>query len=183
VASVEDEFIEFAEAAAPQLRRTAFLLCGDWHSAEDLAQTALAKVFVAWRSIRKREAAHAFATRTLVNTYLADKRKKRPSEVLTDRIPDLPVLQPAPELRLVMLEALDTLPPKSRAVVVLRYWADQSVEEVAATLGCSVGNVKSQSLRALARLREQFADSASGPGSAANPGALLDGQTGGRGNG
>jgi len=68
-----DEFVEFAQAAAPRLRRTAFLLCGDWHTAEDLTQSALAKVFVSWRRIRRRDAAHAYATRTLVNTYLADK--------------------------------------------------------------------------------------------------------------
>ncbi len=73
-----EEFAEFAQAAAPRLRRTAFLLCGDWHAAEDLSQSALTKVFVSWRRIRRREAAFAYATRTLVNTYLADQRLKRP---------------------------------------------------------------------------------------------------------
>jgi hypothetical protein len=66
-----EEFIEFATAASSQLQRTAFLLCGDWHTAEDLVQATLAKVFVSWRRIRRRDAAHAYATRTLVNTYLA----------------------------------------------------------------------------------------------------------------
>lgn len=61
------QFVEFAEAAAPRLRRTAFLLCSDWHDAEDLAQAALANVFVAWRRIRRQDAAPAYATRTLVN--------------------------------------------------------------------------------------------------------------------
>ena len=56
-----EEFVAFAEAAAPQLRRTAFLLCGNWHTAEDLAQTALARVFVSWRKIRRQDAAHAYA--------------------------------------------------------------------------------------------------------------------------
>ncbi len=59
----DDEFVEFAQAAAPRLRRTAFLLCGDWHTAEDLTQSALAKVFVSWRRIRRRDAAHAYAAR------------------------------------------------------------------------------------------------------------------------
>ncbi len=156
--SAEDEFIAFAEAAAGRLRRTAFLLCGDWHTAEDLTQTTLAKVFVAWRRISRRDAAHAYATRTLVNTYLAEGRRKRPTEVLTCRVPERSAEQHSPELRMAVLDALATLPPKARAVVVLRYWADQSIEQVAETLGCSTGNVKSQSSRALAKLRELLDD-------------------------
>jgi DNA-directed RNA polymerase specialized sigma24 family protein len=66
-----DEFVEFAAAAAPRLRRMAFLLCGDWHLSEDLVQTTLAKIFVSWRKIRRQEAEDAYAARTLVNTYLA----------------------------------------------------------------------------------------------------------------
>jgi RNA polymerase sigma-70 factor (sigma-E family) len=153
VRSVEDEFTAFAEATAARLRRTAYLLCGDWHKAEDLTQTTLAKVFVAWRRISRPESAHAYATRTLVNTYLAESRRGRPAEILVAQLPEHPVEPPSPELRLAVLDALATLPPKGRAVVVLRYWADQSVEQVAATLGCSTGNVKSQSARALAKLR------------------------------
>jgi DNA-directed RNA polymerase specialized sigma24 family protein len=64
-----EEFTEFAVAASPRLRRTAFLLCGDWHTAEDLAQTTLAKLFVSWRRISRPGAAHAYTTRTLVNSY------------------------------------------------------------------------------------------------------------------
>jgi DNA-directed RNA polymerase specialized sigma24 family protein len=76
VASAE-EFVEFAEVMFPRLRRTAFLLCGDWHTAEDLAQTALAKMFVAWREIRRQDGVHAYANRTLVNSYLAHPRPLR----------------------------------------------------------------------------------------------------------
>ena len=148
-----EEFAEFAAAASARLRRMAFLLCGDWHAAEDLVQTTLAKVFVSWRRIRRHDAAHAYATRTLVNSYLADKRLKRSAEILTSELPERSTQLPAPEMRIVVLNALATLPPKSRAVVVLRYWADLSVDQVAATLGCSPGNVKSQSARALAKLR------------------------------
>jgi RNA polymerase sigma-70 factor (sigma-E family) len=148
-----EEFTEFAAAVSPRLRRTAFLLCGDWHTAEDLAQTALAKVFVSWRRIARQDAAHAYATRTLVNTYLADKRRKRVGEVLTGKLPERLVEPPSPEARIVALAALATLAPKARAVVVLRYWVDLSVEQVADMLGCSPGNVKSQSARALDKLR------------------------------
>ena len=154
----QEEFVEFAAASAPRLRRTAFLLCGDWHTAEDLAQTALAKVFVAWRRVRRRDTAHAYATRTLVNTYLADKRLRRSGEILTDRIPDYPVPPVPPETRLLVLDALAALPPRARAVVVLRYWEDLSVERAAQVLGCSAGTVKSQSARALDKLREALGD-------------------------
>ena len=160
----EDEFVQFAEAASARLRRTAFLLCGDWHTAEDLTQTTLAKVFASWRRISRRDAVNAYAMRTLLNTYLGESRKKRPGEVLTGRLPEPPVSAPSPELRIAVLEALAMLPPKARAVVVLRYWADQSVEQTAALLGCSPGNVKSQSSRALDKLRLLLDDVATEPG-------------------
>lgn len=165
----EDEFVEFAEATSPRLRRAAFLLCGDWHTAEDLVQTTLAKVYVSWRRIRRQEAAHAYAARTLVNTYLSDRRLKRTGEIPTAILPEHPVESPAPETRIVVLDALATLPPKGRAVVVLRYWADQSVEQVAAALGCSPGNVKSQSARALDKLRAVLGDAMVESGSPGRP--------------
>ncbi len=162
--SAEDAFVEFAELAGPRLRRTAFLLCGDWHTAEDLAQTALAKVFVAWRRIRYQDAAQAYATRTLVNTYIADRRRRRPVELITDRVPDHPVEQFPSDSRIVILDALATLPPRARAVVVLRYWSDQSVDQVAGLLGCSAGNVKSQTARALDKLRAVLEAGGAEPG-------------------
>jgi RNA polymerase sigma-70 factor (sigma-E family) len=132
----------------------AYLLCGNWHTAEDLAQTALAKVFVSWPRIRRRGAADTYATRTLVNTFLADKRLRRSSEILTDQLPERPARGVAPETRIVVLEALATLPPRSRATVILRYWADLNVDQAAAVLGCSPGTVKSTTARALARLKD-----------------------------
>ena len=153
-----EEFTEFAAAASPRLRRTAFLLCGDWHVAEDLTQATLAKVFVAWRRISRRDAAFSYATRTLANTYLAARRRRRVNELLTGRPPDGPADSGTPELRIIVLDALATLPPKARAVVVLRYWEDLSVEQVAVLLGCSPGNVKSQSARSLDKLRVLLGD-------------------------
>jgi RNA polymerase sigma-70 factor (sigma-E family) len=147
-----------------QLRRTAFLLCGDWHTAEDLVQTTLAKVFVCWRKIQRRDAVHAYAARTLVNTYLADRRLKRAGEILTDRLPEWPVEPPAPETRMVVLAALASLPPRGRAVVVLRFWEDLSVEQAAAVLGCSPGNIKSHTARALGELRAVLGEAMTGDG-------------------
>jgi RNA polymerase sigma-70 factor (sigma-E family) len=153
VRSGDEEFVEFADAASLQLRRTAFLLCGNWHTAEDLAQTTLAKMFVSWRTIRRRGAVHAYANRVLVNLYLDGRRVKRSGEILTDRFPDRQVEPSAVETRLVVLAALATLPPRARAVVVLRFWEDLSVEQAADALGCSPGNVKSHTARALEKLR------------------------------
>jgi RNA polymerase sigma-70 factor (sigma-E family) len=153
-----EEFIEFATITSPRLRRTAFLLCGDWHTAEDLAQATLVKMFASWRRINRKDAADAYATRTLVNTYLADRRRKRVGEILTDTLPERPVQAQTPEVRVLVLSALATLPARARAVVVLRYWSDLSVEQVATMLDCSAGNVKSQSARALDKLRILLAD-------------------------
>ena len=148
------EFAEFASAASPRLRRMAFLMCGNWHTAEDLAQTALAKVFASWPRIRRQDAVDAYATRTLVNTFLADRRLRRTGEILTAQLPERPAGGPAPETRIVVLDALATLPPRSRATVILRYWADLNVDQSAAVLGCSPGTVKSTTARALTRLKD-----------------------------
>lgn len=153
-----EEFIEFAAAVGPRLRRTAYLLCGDWHTAQDLTQTTLAKVFVAWHRINSGEGAYAYAHRTLVNCYLAARRKGKGTEFPVGGVPDRPTGPETTELKIVMLEALASLTPKARAVLVLRYWEDRSVDQAAAMLGCSAGNVKSQSSRALERLRLLLGD-------------------------
>jgi len=164
--AVDEEFVEFAAVASGRLRRVAFMLCGDWHAAEDLAQAALAKVYVSWRKIRSREAAQAYAARTLLNIYLADRRTKRATELLISEPPEHAMETPGPELRITVLAALATLPPKARAVVVLRYYEDLSVDQVADLLGCSPGNVKSQTARALDKLRPLLAEAAPGSGPA-----------------
>jgi RNA polymerase sigma factor (sigma-70 family) len=98
-------------------------------------------MFVSWRRISRKDAAYAYANRTLVNTYLADRRGKRARELLAGWLPERPAVLQTPEPRIVMLDALATLPPKARVVVVMRYWADLSVDQVAELLGCSPGNV------------------------------------------
>ena len=164
-----EEFAEFARVMYPRLRRTAFLLCGDWHTAEDLAQTALVKVFVSWRRIRRQDAVHAYTNRTLVNAYLAHRRLKRTGEVVTGWFPEHAAQDPGPETRMLLLDALATLPPRSRAVVVLRYWADLSVEQVADVMGCSPGNVKKLSARALDKLRVLLGEAMAESGSSSTP--------------
>jgi RNA polymerase sigma-70 factor (sigma-E family) len=154
-----EEFTEFAAAELVRLRRTAFLLCGDWHAAEDLTQIALTKTLLSWRRISKQQNAHAYAHRTLVNTYLGQRRPRRSGEIPVDQVPEHAGRPGTAELRVVLMSALASLPPQARAVVVLRYWEDLSIEQVAGILRCSAGNVKSQSARALQKLREQLGES------------------------
>jgi RNA polymerase sigma-70 factor (sigma-E family) len=151
-----EEFTEFAAAEMARLRRTAYLLCGDWHAAEDLTQIALTRTLLAWRRISKQENAHAYAHRTLVNAYLGQRRTRRSGEIPIGDLPDLLSPSSTTELRVVLLAALATLPPQARAVVVLRYWEDLSVDQVAEILRCSAGTVKSQSARSLKKLRESL---------------------------
>jgi RNA polymerase sigma-70 factor (sigma-E family) len=160
------DFTEFAQFRQRHLMRTAYLLCGDKQTAQDLTQTALLNLCRAWHRVRRVDGVDAYAHRVLINAYLAVQRKAtRERKALWDKAWEAPAesaSSTAPdrttELRLSLLAALDRLPPKARAVVVLRYWEDLSVEATAAALGCSPGNVKSQSSRALARLRTLLGD-------------------------
>jgi RNA polymerase sigma-70 factor (sigma-E family) len=149
-----EEFTEFAATEMVRLRRTAYLLCGDWHAAEDLTQIALTKTLLAWRRISKQENAHAYAHRTLVNAYLGQRRTRKSGEIPMQQLPEAAAQKSTAELRVVLLAALATLPPHARAVVVLRYWEDLSIEQVAEILRCSATSVKSQSARSLQKLRD-----------------------------
>jgi RNA polymerase sigma-70 factor (sigma-E family) len=161
-----DEFARFAAAVAPRLRRTAYLMCGNWHTAEDLTQTTLTRLFASWVRINRRDELTGYAMRALLNAYLAEKRRRRSREVLIAEPTDRAAPAIAPEQRMDIMAALAALPPRARAIVVLRYWSDLSVEQVADLMGCSQGNVKSQSARALKRLRlllgEEVAEPARG---------------------
>jgi RNA polymerase sigma-70 factor (sigma-E family) len=152
------EFTEFATAHARRLRWTALLLCGDWHTAQDLTQATLTSVFLAWRRIGP-DAVPAYAHRTLVNKYLAARRRRSGTELLVAAPRERAAPDQPAELRLVLLEALATLTPQARAVVVLRYWQDLSIEQVAEMLGCPPGTVKSQAARALDKLRAHLGES------------------------
>lgn len=153
--SRDDEFTRYVSARRTYLRRTAYLVCGDWHLAEDLVQSALVKLYGAWPRIRREGAEDAYARRTIVRAFLDEKR--RPSR--RER-PGLNGIDPAQPERLsyedsdALVAALKALPERQRATIVLRYWSGLSVEETAADLGCSAGTVKSQTSRAIRSLRE-----------------------------
>ncbi len=150
----EREFREFAEARQAHLRRSAYLLCGDWHQAQDLTQTALMKLYAAWGRVRKDGNVDAYARTILARTFIDQRRKGCWREESVGEPPDLTSIAPdAPELRLMMQEALMELSPRYRAVLVLRFWEDWTVEQTAQALRISPGTVKSQSSRGLTRLR------------------------------
>jgi RNA polymerase sigma-70 factor (sigma-E family) len=146
------EFGEFVDARALVMRRTAYLLCGDWHRAEDIVQQALIKMYVAWSRVRK-DSVDAYARKVLVRTAIDETRRGFfQRERIVDAVPDLAVTDSSSDLDL--REALDSLPPGQRAVVVLRYWEDLSITETARILGRTEGTVKSQAAKGLAALRD-----------------------------
>lgn len=156
-------FEEYASAAWPTLYRSAYLLAGQHADAEDLAQQTLIKAHRSWSQVTRSDSPHAYVRRILTNTFLSSKRPKaRQLELLTDAPPE-----PAPdraggsasgattgsEESMVLWPHVRQLPPQQRAVIVLRYFEDLSEAEIAETLGCSRGTVKSTAHRALKSLR------------------------------
>jgi RNA polymerase sigma-70 factor (sigma-E family) len=157
----EHEFRAWASAARPRLRRTAFLLSGDWHLAEDLTQDTLVRIYAVWPRVSASGAPDSYAMRTLVNCQRATARRPWRREHVVDVLPDRTQAGSATDAgddRSVLLDALARLGGSQRTIVVLRYWEDLSVDDVAATLGLSTGTVKSQSARGLARLRTLLRD-------------------------
>ncbi|MEY9863685.1 RNA polymerase sigma-70 factor (sigma-E family) [Catenulispora sp. GAS73] len=148
-----EDFREFVAARQGALRRTAYLLCGDWHQAQDLTQQTLAKLFVAWPRVRAVEAVDSYARQVLVRTYIDESRKRRNHELVTAELPDAGTEGPEIETRLALMAALKQLSPRQRAVVALRFWDDMSVEATAEALGMKANTVKSDTARALAKLK------------------------------
>ncbi|MDF5757884.1 SigE family RNA polymerase sigma factor [Spongiactinospora sp. TRM90649] len=148
------DFERYVEQRSARLLRTAFLLCRDWATAEDLVQTALAKAWLAWRRVGDNPDPYVY--RILANTHASWWRRRWRAEIPTSSPPDRAVDDDTAMLlgaREAVRQALAALPVKQRAVVVLRYFADLSDAEIAVVLGCSVPTVRSQASRALAKLR------------------------------
>lgn len=161
-ATAEAEFGEFAAAQASQLFRIAYLLCGDWHEAQDLVQIALTKLFVAWSRASRVDHVSSYARAVLVNSYLSSRRLRRQGELPVPEIFESGVTDSDADLRLTLAAALRKLPPRSRAVVVLRYLEDQSIESVASYLGTTPAAVKSLNTRGIALLRGYLGVAATG---------------------
>jgi RNA polymerase sigma-70 factor (sigma-E family) len=155
--SEPDGFRAFVEARSNALLRAGWLLTGDWPSAEDLVQTALAAAWPRWASLTRQDAPEAYVRKIMVNTFLRWRQRRWNGEIATRRLPELQAYGDAfaqVDARQALLAALDRLPARQRAVVVLRYFADQTEAQTAAVMGCSVGAVKAHAAKALARLRD-----------------------------
>jgi RNA polymerase sigma-70 factor (sigma-E family) len=152
------EFQAYFEARVAVLRRTAYLLCGDWHRAEDLAQTALAKLYVAWPRLQRDGQVDAYARKIVVHAAIDDSRRWfRRRETAMDTVPDIvAAAPPGVDDAIDVRRALAELPPGQRAAVILRYWEDLPITETAELLGCSEGTVKSQAAKGLAALRRRL---------------------------
>lgn len=152
------EFEEFASTRSRRLFQIAYLMCGDWHQAQDLVQNTLAKMFTVWGRLRRgrdEPGLDAYARKVLLRMYLSHRRLRRSSEIVSAELPEQATGgSGGSDLRLTLVAALAQLPPRNRAVVVLRYLEDQSIEAVAEVLGVSPGAVKSLTTRSLAKLRE-----------------------------
>ncbi|WP_309648767.1 SigE family RNA polymerase sigma factor [Nocardioides sp.] len=151
------EFTAYLHARQPSLLRTAYLLTGDRHRAEDVLQTSLAKLYLAWDKVRDRDSVDAYVRRIMVNENNSLWRRGwRKREFATEVLPDVPVTDAYDEgLGAALWAVVQSLPPKARAVVVLRYYEQLTEAETADLLGVSVGTVKSQCSRAIATLRDR----------------------------
>jgi RNA polymerase sigma-70 factor (sigma-E family) len=144
-------FVDFVVARGPALHRTAVLLTRDEQAAEDLVQIALAKAWQSWARIDGNY--EAYVRRILINEFASTWRRRWRTEVPTADLPELARVNDDLSTRQVLLAALATLPPRQRAVVVLRFFHDYTEAATAEAMGISVGTVKSQTFKALAALR------------------------------
>ncbi|MFD7913469.1 SigE family RNA polymerase sigma factor [Streptomyces sp. NPDC059752] len=156
----EDEYLEFVTARAKAMYRSAYVLAaGDTHLAEDLVQETLARMYVHWKRVARADNPVAYAQTVLVRTFLSLRRRRSTGERPLGMMPDRAAAGPDTALRLALLDALGQLPPRDRAVLLLRYWEDRSIEETAQMLRLSSSAVRSQGTRALGRLRALLGDS------------------------
>ena len=150
-------FAAFVAERSPALFRTAYIVVGEHHLAQDLLQEALVKTYVAWPQLRDATKAEAYVRRTIVTTAISWRRRRSFHEPPVDRVPDAKQIDETERLATqdVLWEQVCTLPPRQRVALVLRYYEDLSEAETAELMGCSVGTVKSQVSVALSKLRER----------------------------
>ena len=159
--SRDDEFSEFVAARQAHLRRMAYAMCGDWHRADDLVQTALTKLYVAWPRVHKDGREEAYARQIIVRANIDESRRpwRRERSGLDGHDPAARSGLP-PEERSALFDALQGLPTMQRKVVVLRHWLGLSVEETARELNIGTGTVKSHSSRGMEKLGSVLAAAA-----------------------
>jgi RNA polymerase sigma-70 factor (sigma-E family) len=154
----EREFAAYFAARRDAVRRTAFLLCGDWHRADDHAQAAFVALHRHWRRIRDRSALDAWMRRTLVRSVVDESWRRERSTAAPAEPAPAPSAADGVATRHVLVDALRAVPPRQRAVLVLRFLDGLDVAGTAEVLGCSAGTVKSQTADGLAALRAALGD-------------------------
>ena len=159
----DSEFLAYVDGRGAALRRTAYLLCGDAHEADDIVQETLTKLYARWSRRRSVDNLDAYVNAMLVRNFVDGRRRGWWKVALTGRLPDRPGVAEQPmEERSVVRAALAGLPPRQQAVLVLRFLCDRPVREVAELLNCSEGTVKSQTSVGLNQLRKLLGADASG---------------------
>jgi RNA polymerase sigma-70 factor (sigma-E family) len=156
----EAAYVEYVASRQRHLLRVAYALCGEWSRAEDLLQTALAKLYVAWPGVHRDGREDAYVRQILVRSSIDAHRRgwvSRERSGLGDVDPGVPDATAAVDDRSVLFAALQSLPEMQRKTVVLRHWLGLSVEETATELGITAGTVKSHTARGLARLQDTLA--------------------------
>jgi RNA polymerase sigma-70 factor (sigma-E family) len=154
IARRDSEFTDYVSARLPSLRRLAFVLCQDWHAADDLVQAALTKTYLHWGRAAGAENTDAYVHATLVREFVRERRTAWARRVSpTDHLPEARVPLPDRDGLLDLQDAVAGLPPRQRAVLVLRFYCDMNVEHSAELLGCTPGTIKSQTSKALGSLR------------------------------
>jgi RNA polymerase sigma factor (sigma-70 family) len=157
-ADAEQEFVDFARLHSDWLFRTALAITADWHHAQDLTQTTMAKIFVAWSRVRSAESPRAYARGVLIKAWLSDRRRRSSHEVPTAEMDAGSVADFAESV--AVIETLRALEPRDRAVLVLRFIEGRSVEQTARDLGMSRSAVSTATPRALSRARALFEEPA-----------------------
>ena len=154
----DDEYVAFVQPRMPQLRRAAYLLCGDWWRGDDLVQRALTDAYVHWGRVRGADSPDAYLRTILVHRFIDEQRSGWSRVKLVEATPE-----PGgdggvePAVSVDLRTALARLPVRQRAVLVLRFLCDMSVEQTAEAMNCSTGTVKSQTFAALASMRRLLA--------------------------
>ncbi|WP_308250114.1 SigE family RNA polymerase sigma factor [Sphaerisporangium fuscum] len=153
MSGAKHDFGAFVAARATTLLRVAYLACGNEAEAEDLLQTALERTYRNWDRVRY-DSPEPYVRRVIINTAISRARRRAILSIIPMRIlPERAARSTDVDLRHLLMDALRGLPPRQRAVVVLRYWEDLSEAQTAEMLGCTVGTVKSQTFKAMAKLR------------------------------
>jgi RNA polymerase sigma-70 factor (sigma-E family) len=154
-------YVEYVAARQAHLRRIAYAVCGDWHQADDVLQTALTKLYLAWPRLRPDVEPDAYVRRVIVRTHLDERRRPwRRERAGLDGHERAAAARLPVEERSALFEALQALPEMQRKTVLLRHWLGLSVQETAAELGIATGTVKSHSARGLAALQRVLASMA-----------------------